>query len=560
MSAAGPSLQPAGPGLATAEGGPVTTCNIASHLPAMAALQSDRPAVIVPAKGGGWERLSFRELDARSDLLAHGLESAGIASGTRTVLMVKPSLDFFALVFALFKVGAVPVLIDPGIGKRALLRCLTEVEAEAFVGIPAAHLARLLVPAPFRTVKTLVTVGRKLGWGGNDLESLARLGAGKGPYRMAETSPEALAAILFTSGSTGIPKGAIYTHGIFDAQVRSIRALYGIEPGEIDLATFPLFALFDPALGMTAVVPEMDARFPAKADPRKLVHAIEAHGATNMFGSPALLDNLSRHAEAAGIRFPTLRRVLSAGAPVRRDIVERMQGRLDGEAQVFTPFGATESLPVASIGSREVLEETSSRTATGGGICVGRPAPGITARIIRIDDGPIDSWSDDLELPRGEIGEITVKGDVVTPGYFARPEQTRLAKIRDGDAIVHRMGDLGWIDELGRLWMCGRKSQRVRLGDGRTLFTECVEQVANRHPAIRRSGLVQAGPGRAALVVEKEPSASANDDTLRSELRSLVDPSIEAILVHRGSLPVDVRHNAKIDRERLGRWAERTLG
>jgi acyl-CoA synthetase (AMP-forming)/AMP-acid ligase II len=550
---------------------PEITSNIASHLPAMARLAPHRRAVVFPAgrDAGGrvaWSHLTFAGLDALSDAYAHGLTAHGIVRGTRTVLMVKPSLDFTALVFALFKVGAVPVVIDPGIGKRALLNCLTEVEPEAFVGIPAAHAVRLLFPRPFRKVRALVTVGRKYGWGGATLEDLRRAGEGR-PFAMAATDPADVAAILFTSGSTGIPKGAIYTHGIFDAQVRLIRRVYGIEPGEIDLATFPLFSLFDPALGMTSIIPDMDARFPGRADPRKLCEAIFDHGCTNMFGSPALLDRLSRYAVAHDLRFPTFRRVLSAGAPVRRDILERMAGRLADGAQVFTPFGATESLPVASIGSAEVLGETAAGTAAGQGICVGRPVPEVTVRVIRIDDGPIDTWSDDLLVPPGTVGEITVKGPVVTPGYWNRPEQTRLAKIRDGEAVVHRMGDLGWFDDRGRLWMCGRKAHRVETAAG-TLYSVPCEAIFDAHPAVLRSALVgvgERGRQRPVLVVEPDPAATVDREALLRELGELArahpaSREIETFLVYDGPLPTDVRHNAKIEREKLAVWAASRVG
>lgn len=551
---------------ALASPAPETTANIASHLPAMARLAPHRRAVVVPAGRDAagrvaWTHLTFAGLDALSDAYAHGLVSRGIVRGTRTVLMVTPSLDFTALVFALFKVGAVPVVIDPGIGRRALLNCLTEVEPEAFVGIPAAHAVRLLFRRPFRKVRALVTVGRRYGWGGVTLDDLRRTGEGK-RFEMADTDPADVAAILFTSGSTGIPKGAIYTHGIFDAQVRLIRRVYGIEPGEVDLASFPLFSLFDPALGMTSIIPDMDARFPGRADPRKLCEAIFDHGCTNMFGSPALLDRLSRYAVEHDLRFPTFRRVLSAGAPVRQDILERMAGRLEGGAQVYTPFGATESLPVASIGSAEVLGETAAGTAAGKGICVGRPVPEVTVRVIRIEDGPIESWSDDLLVPPGTVGEITVMGPVVTPGYWNRPEQTRLAKIRDGEAVVHRMGDLGWIDAGGRIWMCGRKAHRVETAAG-ALFSVPCEAIFDAHPAVLRSALVGVGePGRQrpVLVVEPDPGATVDREALLGELRGLakaheVSQQIETFLLYDGPLPTDVRHNAKIEREKLAAWA-----
>ncbi len=544
-----------------------TSANIASHLPAMARLAPNRPAIIAPKGGGRWEQLTFAELDARSDVYARGLAKLGIGRGVRTVLMAPPSLDFFPLVFGLFKVGAVMVLIDPGIKREALLACLAEVRAEAFVGIPKAHLARLMFPKVFREVKALVTVGGFRLWGGVTTGELAALGS-EGPAQMIEPSPGETAAILFTSGSTGVPKGVVYTHEMFDAQVRTIRETYGIAPGEIDLPTFPLFALFDPALGMTAVLPEMDFRFPAKARPEKLAEAITVHGCTEMFGSPALLDNLGRWGVASGVKLPTLKRVLCAGAPVRTDVLERMTQLLAADAQVFTPFGATESLPVASIGSRDVLGETAQQTAKGRGICVGRPVDTAHVRIIRISDEPIAAWSDELVVPPGTIGEITVRGQQVTHQYWARPDQTRLAKIRDGEAVVHRMGDVGSIDEQGRVWMCGRKNHRVETASG-TLFTVPVEEVLNAHAAVRRTALVGVGARGAqvpVVLVEREPGATIDDAALLDELRALAakhetTKGLAHFQVYPGAFPVDARHNAKIERERLAAWAtERGLG
>jgi acyl-CoA synthetase (AMP-forming)/AMP-acid ligase II len=543
---------------------PATT-NIASHLPAMARTAPDRPAIIAKVSVRGrmiWKTLTFGELDAESDAYAAGLVAIGIGPGVRTVLMVPPSLEFFALVFGLFKAGAVMVLIDPGIARKALLACLDEVHPEAFIGVPRAHAARLLFPRPFRDVKACVTVGRRFGWGGHTLSEVLALGRGRA-HITADPGPRETAAILFTSGSTGVPKGVVYTHAMFDAQVHSIRATYGIELGEVDLPTFPLFALFDPALGMTAVLPEMDFRFPARADPAKLVEALTLHRCTNMFGSPALLDRLGRHGVENGVTLPLLRRVLSAGAPVRSDVLERMSKMLSPDAEVFTPFGATESLPVASIGSHEVLEDTARGAASGRGVCVGRPVAGSLVRIIRIVDEAIESWTDDIEVPVGTVGEITVRGPVVTHEYYGRPEATRLAKIQDGVEVVHRMGDVGAFDEQGRLWMCGRKSHRVETARG-TLFTVSIEEVLNAHPSVRRTALVGVGPRgvqRPIVLIEREEGAVIGDADLVREVAALATMhdatrSLTTFQVYPRPFPVDTRHNAKIEREALARWAE----
>jgi acyl-CoA synthetase (AMP-forming)/AMP-acid ligase II len=378
---------------------------------------------------------------------------------------------------------------------------------------------------------------------------------------MASTLEDEVAAILFTSGSTGIPKGAVYRHGNFMAQVEMIRATYGIKPGEIDLPTFPLFALFDPALGMTTIIPDMDAANPAKVDPAKLHEAIENFGVTNMFGSPAVLRRLVDY----GKPLPrTLNRVLSAGASVRPVILDGMRKLLPEGVQVFTPYGATESLPVASIGSAELLGETRALTDQGAGICVGRPADGVKVDIIEITDTPIATWSEVKVLPAGQVGEIVARSPTVTSGYFNREQQTALAKIRGPNGeTAHRMGDVGYFDERGRLWFCGRKSHRVVTPKG-TLFTEQVEGVFNANQWGLRTALVgvkRNGVMEPALCIEL---GTASRDEALKELKAIggkhaLTQGIQLLLPHGKPFPVDIRHNAKIFREKLAVWAAEQL-
>jgi acyl-CoA synthetase (AMP-forming)/AMP-acid ligase II len=543
-----------------------SSTNIASYLALMAERQPDGFAIIVPHGRPG--RATYRQLNDESDRLARGLTCIGIGRGVRTVVMVRPGLEFFALTFALFKAGAVPVLVDPGMGVKNLGQCLTEAAPEAFIGIPKAQAARVLLGWAKASLKTVVTVGRRFFWGGYSLDEVRELGSSGKEFSPAETSAEEIAAILFTSGSTGVPKGTVYTHAIFAAQVELLRDTYGIQPGEIDLPTFPLFALFGPALGMTAVIPDMDFTRPGQVDPRKIIPAIEEFHVTNLFGSPALIDRVGRYRVERNIKLPSLRRAISAGAPVTAETLKRFSQLLEPGVQIFTPYGATEALPVCSIGSDEILNETQSITAAGGGVCVGRPVSGVTVEIIRISDEPIPTWSDDLVLPVGQVGEIVVAGPVVTKEYFHRPESTSLAKIHDlkTGRILHRMGDLGYLDDRGRLWFCGRKSQRVITSAG-TLFTIPCEAVFNQHPLVRRSalvGVVRNGTTEPVLCVELEKDAQANDRRrLTQEILELGavqshTKGIKTVLFH-PAFPVDIRHNAKIFREKLAEWAARKL-
>jgi acyl-CoA synthetase (AMP-forming)/AMP-acid ligase II len=512
---------------------------------------------------------TYAELAGASDRIARGLVATGVGKGTRAALLVPPSFELFALVFGMFRAGVVPVMLDPGIGPKHLKACLAEAAPEAFIGVSKAHLARVVLRWARPTVKTLVTVGRRWLWGGLTLAEVEARGEASN-MRLDPTSPEDLAAILFTSGSTGAPKGVEYRHRHFLEQVAMIRDCYAIEPGEVDLPTFPLFGLFDPALGMTTVLPDMDFTRPARLDAAHFVEIAQRFGATNMFGSPAVLDTLSRHGAAIGARsespaMPKIRRVISAGAPVPGAVLERMRSLLPPGTPIHTPYGATENLPVATIASDTILTETWARTREGAGVCVGAPVPPNDVRVIRIDDGPVPQWSDELEVPAGTVGEITVLGPTTTEAYWARPEATKLAKIAHGGRVRHRMGDLGYVDSVGRIWFCGRKAHRVRTAH-RELYTAQVEGIFSDHPGVRRVALVGVGDPsaqRAVVWVELEPGCRTPFDAIAEGLRArgathAITAAIDTFLVH-GGFPVDIRHNAKIGYEALAKEAAKVL-
>lgn len=511
-----------------------------------------------------YRSITFRELDDDSDRIAAGLLTAGLTPGTRTVLLVYPGIDFISLVFALFKAGAVIVLIDPGMGRGPLVRCLRDVRPEAWIAVPKAQAVRAVLRSLFPRPKCLVTVGRRLFWGGTTLASL-RQRSSKASVPMPPTTAETPAAIIFTSGGTGAPKGVLYTHGNFDAQVEQIRDHYGIAPGEIDLPCFPLFGLFNCAMGVTAVIPPIDASRPAAADPSAIFDAARDWQVTQAFASPAVWRKVGEYATKRRLRLPTLRRVLSAGAAVPIEVLRQMSDCISPDGDVFTPYGATEALPVASISAREVLEETAAATLAGKGVCVGRRFPGIRWKVIRIVDGPIPSIDQAEPLPPGEIGELIVAGPVVTREYVTRVEANSLAKIRDREGFWHRMGDAGYLDDRDRFWICGRVTQRVVTPQG-TLYPEQCEVVFNSHPAVRRCALVGIGsrPHQVPVIVVELKRTDRREllrgwEQLLTELQQLAATAphtagIRHFLIHR-RLPVDVRHNAKIAREILAQWA-----
>ncbi len=555
-----------------ADGDAANTVNIASRLAVIAERMPDAVAVVEPLDYDGegrrrYRQMSFRELSLDSDRIACGLRKLGVVPGTRLALFVRPGVDFVSLVFALYKVGATIILIDPGMGRKNLIHSLQSADPEGFVAISMVQAVRAVLRHRFPKAKKNVTVGRRWFWGGATLEQLRQT-----PHEgseLAATKANDPAAIIFTTGSTGPPKGVEYSHGNFDAQVEQIRDFYGIQEGEVDVPGFPLFGLFNCAMGVTAVIPDMDPTRPAQVDPKKIIEAVADWKATQSFGSPAIWNVVGRYCEETGEKLPTLRRVLSAGAPVPAHVLRRTKACIHPDGDIHTPYGATESLPVASIAASEVLEETAAKTDQGAGVCVGRKFSGIEWKIICVVDGPVSTLQDAHVEPTGEIGELIVSGPVVTRRYVTRTEANALGKIIDGDRVWHRMGDVGYLDEQNRFWFCGRLAHRVLTAAGPKFTVPC-EAIINCHDEVYRSALVGVGePGSQKPVMiiephaEKIPSDTASRERLLDEVRALaaanpLTADIDTFLIH-PSFPVDIRHNAKIFREKLAVWAAEQL-
>ncbi|HEX7278306.1 MAG TPA: fatty acid CoA ligase family protein [Solirubrobacterales bacterium] len=506
----------------------------------------------------GGRSVSFAELVERIGRDAARLRAAGVGRGHRVAFMVPPGIDSMTLLFGLLKIGAVPVFVDAGIDLRNLRRCLEEAAPEVFLG----------------DERTLAAQAR-FGWGEGTIRlRLASDGSSGVPLpeatatgdgAAAEAGPEEEAIVLFTTGSTGPPKGAVYTGATVAAQQRALTGVFGWSPDGVDMPTLPTFAPYAIAAGTTVLIPEMDFTEPGKADPESLLEQMQRHRVATFFGSPALLDRLARH----GAGLPGVRRVLTAGAPALPSLLERFAPLLDEGATLVTLYGATEAIPIGTIEAAEALAEAPA-WAAGEGICLGHPEGSVAVAAIPIATEPPDSWSPSLRLATGEAGELVVKGPTVSPRYAGRPEASRLAKIPDAaDGLSwHRTGDAVRIDDRGRLWMLGRVGHRVTAADGE-MHSLPSEAIFDQHPRIRRSALIGVGqPGAQRPVVCFEPAPGQDEageelERLRAELRELGaarphTAAIEDFLPHPG-LPVDIRHNSKIFREKLVPWAAERL-
>lgn len=538
--------------------------NVANLVRRHAVARPDQVAIRFPSPSytterPAWESWTYRDLERESDAYARGLTREGVQPGDRTLLLIRPNLEFYAVIFALFKIGAVPVLLDPGMGMKALLTCIERTRPRAAIALSAVHAVRVLYARrAFASVELPITSGRRWFWGGPTLASCRE--PAEAPFPVAERSADDDAAIIFTSGSTGTAKGVSCRQAMFAAQVESLRKMFDFKPGQHDLQAFAAFAIFDLCLGMTSTLPKMDYSKPATARPEDFVAALSDQKPDVTFASPIVWQNVSRYAVANKLTFPSVRTLITVGAAIGAPLHRRMKQILPEGGQVFTPYGATEGMPVSFIGTDEILSETWAKTSRGAGTCVGKLAPGAQVRIIAITEDPIPSWSDTLALPANTLGEIVIGGEQVSPEYKDAPEANTAAKIKDGSRVLHRMGDIGYLDERGRLWFCGRKAHRVTCSDGTTFGADAVEGIFNEHPSVFRTALVGVGPrGQQSLVlcVEMEQDKHFTKET-EAELLALaagtpVEGRISRILPH-PAFPTDARHNSKIRREDLLEW------
>jgi acyl-CoA synthetase (AMP-forming)/AMP-acid ligase II/pimeloyl-ACP methyl ester carboxylesterase len=503
-----------------------------------------------------------------------GLGDLGLVPGDRVLMLVSPGADFIALSVAVMGRGATPVFLDPGMGLERLARCIQDANPDAFIGSPRAHLLRLLKRSLFHRIKFHVIASE---WGfsrGHSLGYLKRFAnAPLTPVPLPilrKNDPlkaEDCALIAFTSGATGTPKGVIYTNAMLAEQLTIIRDVLGQEGGVRDLTLLPVFALFNIGLGVASVFPRMPAGKPLALDPAQVVKLVSDLGIESSFGSPTLWHKIAEYTLRVGTTLPSIKRVFMAGASVPPATLALVKRAIPhGEAS--TPYGATEALPVTYITATELASRQWCAANTGErGTPVGRPVRGVEVAIIKPTNDHLRSIDQCEPLPAGAIGEVVVRGGGVSPEYLHRPDANKAGKILDGESFWHRMGDVGYLDEEGYLYYCGRKSHSVYAPTG-VYHSVPLEEIFNGLPKIRRTALVAIRGGREpAIVVEPFPQfwpeSESDREVFLAELKSCAAKShltegIKSFFFHK-CFPVDPRHNAKIFRDKLGDWADKMI-
>lgn len=503
-------------------------------------------------------RIDFGDLDDAVARTAAGLVGAGVRPDDRVALMVPPGIDLAVSLYACWRAGAVVVLIDSGLGPSGMSAAIAAAAPAYLIGIPKALVAAKALRWPGRRFSTsaMPAAQRRLLGVDADLPTLRAAPTALPPA----AAPGAMAAVVFTSGATGPSKGVRYTHGQLEAQRDALVRLFGITTDDRLVAAFAPFALYGPAMGITSVVPDMDVAAPATLSAHALGEAAVAVDATLVFASPAALANVVRTADgltdAHHGAFAKVRTLMSAGAPVRPALL-RAASDLFPNADAYTPYGMTECLPVACIGLEEI------ESATGGdGVCVGHPLVEVEVRVRPLD--ALGRAEGALVATPGVVGEVVVRAAHARAGYD-RLWHTEFAASQPPG--WHATGDVGHLDHDGRLWIGGRLGHVISTADG-VVTPVRLELAVESLPGVDAAAVVGVGPAGSQQVVAVVQCADAPaapraaglelTDEVRRAIRTASGCDVAAVF-EAPALPVDRRHNSKVDRARIAQWVDRRL-
>jgi acyl-CoA synthetase (AMP-forming)/AMP-acid ligase II len=505
----------------------------------------DRPALLVPRQRRGGavlhESVTFGELDRGGSRVAGALAERGIGRGDRVLLMVPMSAQLYEVMLGVLKLGACAVFVDPWASLDVLSSMVERTKPDAFVGAPKAHLLRALSPA-VRRIPLKLSAGAPALLGGR-LEALQRGRPARRPALVIERDEGAL--LTFTTGSTGRPRGALRSHAFLDAQGAALARHLPREDGDVDMTSLPVFVLSNLAAGVPSVLPLVDFRRVADVDGGVIVEQIRATGVRTLGGSPAFLAAVVRWALAHDVTLPGVRGVATGGAPVEPELLEGLrQVCPDARGNIRVLYGSTEVEPISQIEADEVLRDR----APAAGTCVGRPVPELAVRVARVTDAGAVPTA--LDVEPGTPGELLVCGAHVQRDYWQDEAATRATKLEGDDGrLWHRTGDVGYLDERGRLWLLGRARDVLSTDEG-ALYPWPVEAIARRVEGVDAAALLSLD-GQAAVAFELALGA-ARAPVAAEIVRACREAGFavaRAVVVDR--IPVDPRHNSKVDHRRL---------
>ncbi len=513
--------------------------NIAEVLCRHAALRPDAPA-IVDIHHGRTRSLSFRDLEAESGRAATLFGKAGLQAGDGLLVFHPMSAELYAVLIGAFRLGAIPMFLDPSAGGDHIQRCCDLWAPKALVASAKAHLLRFTSPA-LRKIPLKYSIGMHvpgaISW--NRARSLAPA------TQMLAAATETPALVTFTSGSTGAPKAAVRTHGFLLEQHRVLAESLRLAPGDFDLTTLPIFVLANLGSGVCSLIPDADLRHPGAIEPAPVFKQIRSQKPVRTAASPAFLERLADFCLERNLDLAELRKIFVGGAPVFPNLLRKLH-RAAPQAEITTVYGSTEAEPIAEIAYSDIQNSDFEAMVNGRGLLAGVPVRQIRLAVIE------DRWGKPVAplterefqsalMPAGKAGEIVVSGAHVLPGYLNGTGDSETKFDVDGTRW-HRTGDAGYLDDRGRLWLLGRCDARIEDERG-VLFPFAVECAAQQIPGIRRAAVV-AHRGNRHLAVELD--READTEAVSKLARELAWARIDSVKVLE-KIPVDRRHNAKVD-------------
>ncbi len=495
------------------------------------------------------EICSFDELEKKINIFANAFSEEGINAQDRVLVFIPPCIELIATVFALFKIGATPVFIDPGMGIDKLLENIQKTKATALIAISKAILLQKMKGKFFTSIKTIINVD-----GGLIGKSLKKIVKNKSNMFESYTySKNDIAAILFTSGATGPSKGVEYSMEMFVEQTKALKELFSLSAEQRDMSGFPLFALYSLSIGLTTYLSEsIDARRPAETNGKKLAAELVKHNVSFANGSPSIWISLAKYLKAKKKTIPNLKKLAMFGAPISHELIKDLRDTLPN-CTVYTPYGATESLPVSVITDEMILGDTFRDTQSAKGVCVGYLHSSV--------DLDIRNTNDYSEIGEYKVGEIYINSKMTSKQYFENEDANKKSKLDKSGKLYHFIGDLGYQDRWGRLWYLGRSSHVLKVGS-ESIYSIEIEGLLNSHPKIEKSALVKVRDevSVAIIVKEKKTMGDLEKEELFEELRVFGKNYPKVQLIKNfyvvDTFPVDTRHNIKIDRILLGKSLE----